>query len=119
MPGILHIAIRHSELRRLAELVVSLGSQLKAIGGERPAVSRHTQRPQPRNRTAEMALLALRTHGRLQRTELLGKIRGMGWKGTGDDRKDQDSIYAALHRRPDAAINCGGGIWAARNGGQG
>ena len=61
-----------------------------------------------------MALFALRTYGRLQVSELLTKLRAFGWKGSGDDRKDRNAIYAALHRRSDAAFSCGGGLWAAK-----
>jgi hypothetical protein len=46
--------------------------------------------------------------------DLVKKMRASGWVGSGDDTKDKNARYAAMHRLPNLFNRLGNGFWSGR-----
>lgn len=100
------------------ETFVNLGKQLSSTNGAAPVEAQlHPLKPRHRggrNPTADMAEKALRDRGPLTLRELLPAVVAVGWKGSGNTKKDEKAIYAAIYRKTDRFEQSTDGKWKAK-----
>lgn len=70
----------------------------------------------PERPTGDLARDILREANKpLKIREIMHLMLERGWGTSGDDKKDFDRVYAAIHRKPEVFENVGQGTWRLKN----
>lgn len=87
-------------------------AKLEGNGARPPQIVVPQVRSSAANRTADMAEEVLRVRGDLHVNGILDRLYELGWKSSGDRKKDYKSLHIALASKPQRFRAVGKGIFA-------